>query len=134
MIRVFASLCFVVLLATSCSTPQAARMARFNEQDQANLVIRYYTDDTNYLLKPEAKDGPFLTVLKKDAILAVARQQPCRDLAVVVMIHHGGEWEVEAVRQKWEALLSEAGYQRVVILRAARGMDIDGLPVLACGG
>jgi hypothetical protein len=55
-------------------------------------------------------------------------------LAVVVMIDRGSEREVEFVRQKWEGLLTEAGYQRVVFLRASKGMDIKGLPVLAYGG
>ena len=134
MIKISASLLFVLVLATSCSTPRTSAQARFNEQERANLVVRYYTDDTSYLLKPAAKDGPFLAVLKKDAILAVAKQQPSRELAVIVMIHHGGDWEVEAVRQKWSAQLTEAGYQRVVFLRAAKGMNINGLPVLAYGG
>ena len=134
MIKVCAPLFFVVLLVTSCSTPQHAREVRFNELDQASFIVRYYTDDTSYVLKPEAKDGPFLAVLKRDAALAVARQQPSRNLAVVVMIHHGGQWEVEAARRKWATLLTEAGYQRVVFLRAAKGMDVNGLPVLAYGG
>jgi hypothetical protein len=134
MMKVSALLCLLALLATSCSTSKTARLARFNEMDQASLVIRYYTDDTSYVLKPAAMDGPFLAVLKKDAVLAVAKQQPARELAVVVMIHHGGDWEVEAVRQKWATLLTDAGYQRVVFLRAKKGMDFDGLPVLAYGG
>jgi hypothetical protein len=134
MIKVSAVLLFVVLLATSCSTPRTARLARFNEQEQANLVIRYYTDDTSYVLKPEAKDGPFLSVLNKEAVLEVAKRQPTRQLAVVIMIHHGAESELTEVKQKWGTLLTEAGYQRVVILRASKGMQVDGLPVLANGG
>jgi len=134
MMRIHALLLFVALAATSCSTPKHAQFALFNELDQASLIVRYYTDDTSYLLKPAAKDGPFLAVLKKDAVLEVAKQQPSRELAVVVMIHHGGQWEVEAVRHKWSKLFTEAGYQRVVFLRAAKGMDVNRLPVLAYGG
>ena len=134
MIKVSALLCLLALLATSCSTPNAARMARFNDVDQASLVIRYYTDDTSYVLKPAAKDGPFLAVLRRDAVLAVAKQQSSRALAVIVMIDRGSEQEVEVARQKWGGLLTEAGYQRVVFLRAKKGMDINGLPVLAYGG
>ena len=33
-----------------------------------------------------------------------------------------------------ETFLTEAGYQRVVFLRATRGWDVNGLPVLAKGG
>jgi hypothetical protein len=134
MIRVLALLLCLGFLTTSCSTTHRARQARFDQPEQANLIVRYYTDDTSYLLKPAAKDGPFLAVLKRDAILEVARQLPSRELAVVVMIDRGSEREVEFVRQKWEGLLTEAGYQRVVFLRASKGMDIKGLPVLAYGG
>ena len=41
---------------------------------------------------------------------------------------------VEAVKQKWKGLLTEAGYQRVVFLRGSKGMRVDGLPVLASAG
>ncbi len=126
-----ASLLFVLLLATSCSTP---RFAHFSEQDQASLVIRYYTDDTSYVLKPMQKDGPFLSVLKKDAVLNVAKQQPGRDLAVVILIHYAADTEANTVQSKWRNLLTEAGYRRVVFLRASGGMQINGLPLLASGG
>ena len=131
MIKVSASLLLLVLLATSCSTPRTRPAARFNGQDQANLIVRYYTDDTSYLLKPEAKDGLFLAVLNKDAVLEVAKRQPGRELAVVVLIHYSAESEAEAVKGKWRSLLTEAGYRRVVFLRGRNGMQVNGLPVLA---
>ncbi len=132
--RISASLLFVLLLATSCSTPQFAPTVRFTEQEQANLVVRYYTDDTSYVLKPAQRDGPFLSVLKKDAVLDVAKQQPGRDLAVVILIHYAAETEGAIVQNKWRSLLTNAGYQRVVFLRAKGGMQINGLPLLANGG
>jgi hypothetical protein len=134
MIRACVSLTFLALLATSCSTPQAARQVRFHEQEQANLVVRYYTDDTSYVLKPVATEGPFLAVLNKDAVLDVARQQPSRQLAVVILIHYGADSETEAVKSKWSNLLTGIGYQRVVFLHASRGLQIEGLPILANGG
>ena len=132
--KVPASLLFVLLLATSCSTPQFASTARFTEQEQANLVVRYYTDDTSYVLKPAQTDGPFLSILKKNAVLDVAKRQPGRDLAVVILIHYAAETEAAMVKTKWRSLLGEAGYQRVVFLRANGGMQINGLPLLANGG
>jgi hypothetical protein len=129
--EVSASLLLVLLLATSCTT---SRTARFAEQDQANLVVRYYTDDTSYVLKPVQTDGRFLSVLKKDAVLAVAKRQPGRDLAVVILIHYAADTEAAMVQTKWRSLLTEAGYQRVVFLSAGGGMQINGLPLLASGG
>jgi len=129
-----ASLLFVGLLATSCSTPRTSPTVRFSEQEQANLVVRYYTDDTSYVLKPVKTDGPFLSVLNKDAVLDVAKKQPGRELAVVILIHYAAETEAAKVQNKWRNLLTAAGYQRVVFLRALGGMQVHGLPVLASGG
>jgi hypothetical protein len=134
MIKISASLLFVLVLATSCSTPRTSAQARFNEQERANLVVRYYTDDTSYVLKPAKSDGPFLRVLRQDAVVDVARQQPGRELAVVILIHYGDESQAAAVKQKWTNLLTDVGYQRVVFLRSLGGMQVDGLPVLASGG
>jgi len=134
MIKVSASLLSVLLLATSCSTPRTSSQVRFNEQESANLVVRYYTDDTSYVLKPEKTDGPFLRILRQDAVVDVARQQPGRELAVVILIHYGDESQAASVKHKWTNLLTEVGYRRVVFLRALGGMQVDGLPVLAGGG
>jgi len=136
MIRNAVPLLLSVLLLTSCATfrkPMAAR-PRFGEEELANLIIRYYSDDTSYVLKPAMTEGSFLTILKKDAVLALAKEQPSRQLAVVVLIHYAAESQDEAVKHDWTSLLTEAGYQRVVFLRALNGMKVNGLPVLASGG
>ena len=130
MTKVSAWLLLLLLLATACSTPRTARVVRFSEQDKANLIVRYYTDDISYVLKPAKTEGPFLSVLKQDAVLDVARQQPGRDLAVVMLIRYGCQNEEETVRHKWTSLLTGLGYQRVVFLAAASNMQVNGLPVL----
>lgn len=130
MIKVAASLLFVLLFATACST---SRVVWFNEQEQADLVVRYYTDDTSYLLKPVKMNGPFLAVLNKDTVLDLAKQQPGRDLAVVILVHYVTADETEAVKHDWMRRLKEVGYQRVVFLRASSDMRINGLPVMASG-
>ena len=60
----------------------------------------------------------------------LARQQPGRELAVVILIHYSCQSEAEAVRHKWTNLLTGLGYQRVVFLGAAGSMQVNGLPVL----
>jgi hypothetical protein len=131
MLRISASLLFVVLLATACSTPRTTPVVRFNEQERANLIVRYYSDDTSYVLKPEKTDGPFLSILRRDDVLDVAKQQLGRELAVVILIHYACESEAKAVQSKWTNLLTELGYQRVVFLRGFGSMKVNGLPVLA---
>src|ERR1035438_2094101 len=136
MIKIPARVCVTVLLLPSCAPPRhpMAALPRFNEAEQADLIIRYYSDDTSYVLKPSMTDGPFLTILKKDAVLAMAKQQPGRQLAVVLLIHYTDEGKAEAVKKDWTSLLTQTGYRRVVFLRALNSMQVNGLPVLANGG
>jgi hypothetical protein len=129
--KVSALLLFVVLLATACSTPRASRAVRFHEQDQANLIVRYYTDETSYVVKPQKTEGPFLSIFRRDDVLDVARQQPGRELAVVILIHSPTQNATDAVKTKWTGLLTRLGYQRVVFLGGVGGRQIDGLPILA---
>ena len=131
MLKAAASLLFVLLLATACSTPQTAR---FSEQEQADLIVRYYSEDTSYVLKPSKMDGPFLSILNRDAVLDVAKQQPGRRLAVVILIRYNDESEAEKVKSTWTTKLTQVGYQRVVFLRGRNGMRVKGLPIMASGG
>ena len=132
--KVSASLLFIVLLATACSTPRTSPVVRFHEQDQANLIVRYYTDETSYVLKPEKTDGPFLSILRRDDVLEVAKQLPGRELAVVILVHYPYQGEADAVKNKWTGLLTGLGYQRVVFLGGFGGRQVNGLPILAQGG
>lgn len=134
MMKVSASLLLLAFLTTSCSTARHSQEVRFKDQERANLIVRYYSDDTSYLLKPAAKDGPFLAVLNKDTVVQIARQQAQRELAVVVLIHYPSGIEADMVKQKWSSLLGEAGYQRVVFLRGRGGMGVEGLTVVGNGG
>ncbi len=134
MIRVCVPFVCLMLLATACSTAPRHRVVHFTEQDAANLIVRYYTDDTSYLLKPARTDGPFLTVLDKEAVVEVAKQQPSRQLAVVILIRYAAESQAEAVKQKWKNLLTQAGYQRVVFLGGQNTTRVNGLAVLPSGG
>ena len=136
MIRILTPLSLAVLLLTSCATSRGptASLPRFTEEAQADIIIRYYSDDTSYVLKPFMTEGPFLTILKKDAVLALAKQQPGRQLAVVAMIHYGTEGQAEEVKHDWTTLLTDVGYRRIVFLRARNSMKVNGLPVLANGG
>jgi hypothetical protein len=129
--KVTVSLLFIVLLATACSTPQASRVVRFHEQDQANIIVRYYSDETSYVVKPQKTEGPFLSILKRDDVLDVAKQMPGRELAVVILIHYPTQDTADAVKAKWASLLTGLGYQRVVFLGGVSSRQIDGLPILA---
>ena len=86
--KVSASLLFIVLLVTACSTPQTSQVVRFHEQDQANIIVRYYSDETSYVVKPQRTEGVFLSILRRDDVLDVAKKLPGRGLAVVILVHY----------------------------------------------
>ena len=131
MMKVTASLLFILLLATACSTPQTSPVARFQEQDQANLIVRYYTDETSFVVKPQKTEGQFLSILRRDDVLHVASQLPGRELAVVILVHYPVQDTADAVKTKWTGLLTGLGYQRVVFLGGYGSRQVNGLPILA---
>jgi hypothetical protein len=135
MMKASVPLLLATFLMTSSATsrPPKAAPPRFNEQAQADLIVRFYSEGTSYVLKPKKTDGPFLTIHNKAAVLDLAKQQPGRQLAVVVLIHYVTESEAERVKHDWTTLLTEIGYKRVVFLRALGGMEVTGLLVLAGG-
>ena len=104
---------------------------RFHEQDQANLIVRYFSDETSYVLKPYKAEGPFMSILKRDDVLEVAKQLPNHDLAVVILVHYPSQTTADAVKAKWTGLLTSLGYHRVVFLGGFGGKEVNGLPVLA---
>jgi hypothetical protein len=118
-----------LILLTSCSTQRfvAKTEPKFHGTMGADIVIRYYTDDVNRVLKPLQMEGPFLTTFNKDGVLNLAKQQTGRDLAVVIMLQFNCS---DRVKQNWLSPLTQMGYKRVVFLRAENGRKVEGLPIL----
>ncbi len=129
--RICVLLLSIVLLATACSTPRASQVTRFHEQDQASLIVRYYTDETSYVLKPLQTEGPFLNILRRDDVLEVAKQLTGREMAVVILVNYPYQGQADAVKNKWTGLLTGLGYQRVVFLGGHGSRQVNGLPILA---
>jgi hypothetical protein len=119
-----------LILLTSCATqqPSATAEPKFHGTMNADIVIRYYPDDVNRVLKPLQMEGPFLTTFNKDGVLDLAKQQGGRDLAVVIMIKYNCS---DRVKQNWLTPLAQLGYKRVVFLRALDGRKVEDLPILA---
>jgi hypothetical protein len=130
MTQQFAWLLLGMLLLTSCATPRQPETARsrFNEENNADIVIRHYSDEVNRVLKPLQMQGPFLSTFDKGSVLDLATQQSGRELAVVILLKSNTS---DNVKQDWVKILKEAGYKRIVFLRAdTPGLRINGLPVL----
>lgn len=134
MTKVSGLLLLVLCLLPACTTSRTARVTRFNEQEQANLIVRYYSDDTSYVIKPATTEGPFLSILRKEDVVGLAKQQPGRELAVVILIYYPNDDQDSVVKHEWTHLLTGAGYQRVVFLRSGGSRKVNGLTVLASNG
>jgi hypothetical protein len=120
-----------LLLLSSCSTPSpVASRPRFSEADAADFIARYYSDQTSYVLKPVMMDGPYQSICDRALLLKLARQQPGRELAVVVLIHYTSAESEEPVKLTWVSDLTGLGYRRIVFLRGANGLQVNGLPML----
>lgn len=119
----------VGLSLTSCST--TGKSPKFQSQEQADLVFRYYSDQVSHALKPELKQGPFFSILTWPEMAQVAQQQPKKDLAVVILGCYA-QTNVEAeVKQRLTTTLKTSGYSHVVILRSydSRLDIINGLDI-----
>jgi hypothetical protein len=132
MTKPLACLSLGMLLFTSCATPRHPEAAgpRFNEETNADIVIRHYSDQVNRVLKPLQMEGPFMSTFDKGGVFGLATQQSGRELAVVILLKSNTS---DDVKQDWMKILKEAGYKRVVFLRSdAPSLKINGLPVLDC--
>jgi hypothetical protein len=75
-------------------------------------------------------DGPYQSICDRALLLKLARQQPGRELAVVVLIHYTSAESEEPVKLTWVSDLTGLGYRRIVFLRGANGLQVNGLPML----
>jgi hypothetical protein len=118
-----------LILLTSCAAPRprASSEPKFHEADNANVVIRYYSENLSRILKPMQMEGPFLTSFDRDGVLDLAKHQTGRDLAVVILLQFNAS---DRVKNSWLTPLKQMGYKRIVFLRAEVGMKVDGLCVL----
>jgi hypothetical protein len=98
--------------------------------EAADFIVRYYSDDTSYLLKPTMMDGKFRAICDRAFVLKTAREQPGRGLVAVVLTHYPNSGDEESAKVGWVNDLKGLGYQRVVFLRGSNSMDVKGLAIL----
>jgi hypothetical protein len=124
---------FVVglVLLSACSMPSSvASRPRFAEADAADFIARYYSDETSYMVKPVTMDGSYQSICDRSALLKLAREQPGRELAVIMLVHFQSTEAEEPVKLAWVNDLTGLGYRRIVFLRAGNGMQVNNLAVL----
>jgi hypothetical protein len=110
---------------------KAAMGSTFREGNAVDLVLEYFRPDTIYMKRPDAHDGPFLTIFTRDNIAPeITRRVVNHNLAVIVMGYIYNPDQEAALFSEWESLLGGCGFQRVVFLRGAKYKSIDGLPIV----
>jgi len=131
-----------LLFATACTSPKPdpkpmnqvddSHCAPFTDAKSANLVLEYYRPDTIYMKRPDAHEGPFLTIFTTNNIASeVKRRVPQHDCAAIVLGYIYTPEQEQTLFKNWEGIMRDCGFQRVVFLRAGRHPGkIDGLPVL----
>jgi hypothetical protein len=121
------------MLATSCATRSgsAAVGHKFREEATASLIIKYSSDQTIYMLKPEAHDGPFYRIFSRDQFCdAVTRSGADRHLAVVVIGYHRNPAQEQQVKADWAQTLAKLSFHRVVFLRANNSDPVTSLRIV----
>lgn len=82
------------------------------------------------MLKPEKLEGSFRSLLSKEQVLEIARQNQGRDLAVVVIGIYPTKAEEDLVMQGWLEPLKAMGYRQTLFLRGGRELEVKGLPIV----
>jgi hypothetical protein len=127
-----ASIGLAGLLLASCAIGPDAHSKRFHEEQFADLIIRYSTDQTIYRLRPEGRDGAFFRIFNREQIRAEAKRLGGRRFLAVVMIDymHAPFLEQELI-DSWVADFRELNFQRVVFVRAKDYEMVNGLRIVA---
>jgi hypothetical protein len=128
--RAYALLLGLALLSSCSTSTPVASQPRFTEADAADFIAKYYSDQTSYVLKPVTMGGSYQTICDLPLLLKLARQQPGRGMAVIVLVHYVTAGSEEPVRLALANELTGLGYRRIVFLRGGNGMQVNGLPVL----
>ena len=121
-----------LVLLTGCVVDQHAMSGRkFHEEDAADLIIRYSSDNTIFRLKPDAHDGPFYRIFSRQELCDLdAQRVGARNLAVVVMGYSPFVEVERQIKQGWVDNLTRLNYRHVVFLRATEKYKVNGLRVV----
>jgi hypothetical protein len=124
---------FACLTVSGCySPPQGKDTAQlFHEADSVNVVLRFYTWNTFYIVQPNFREGGFLRPLKsRDLGGAFSSLKLRRDMAVVLIGTSYRGVNLTRSVDDWKVVLAQHGFRRVVFLRDNDENKLDGLPII----
>lgn len=128
---VFIGLLFFVTSCVHVTRSTATREQRFQEADAADLVLRFYSWDSIYVIKPDSRESGFMPLFNRASVgEQLDRPQTKRDLVVVIIGNNYSSAQQEEVLRDWKTLLDVRGFRRAVFLSGTGHKSIDGLPIL----
>ena len=132
------SLCFVVSIC-GCSTVKTSYGAysddptsrHFTDDASVNAVLQFSSWDYTFLTRPQYVEGGYLQMVRRDSVSKVLDQMKVQrgTVAVVVGWTYNGE-VLSQVVSDWKTILNGCGFQRVVILRAQLGKNLNGSVII----
>jgi len=132
-----------VLSLSSCATSPSQNMEltlygegqnsgpRFADESSLNAVLQFSSWDYTFLVRPQYTEGGYLQMVRKDNVGRVLDQMKVRrgTAAVVVGWTYNGD-VLNQVVSDWKTILNGCGFQRVVILRAQMGDNLNGSVII----
>ena len=122
-----------VLFVSSCATTSrvADTSPHFHDDASVNAVLQFSSWEYTFLIRPQYAEGGYLQQVRRDTIGKVFDQMHVRrgTVAVVVGWNYNGD-VLNKVVKDWKTMLNGCGFQRVVILRAQLGNDLNGSVII----
>jgi len=130
------SLSFVAFMS-SCATQQKMVVTqfdtadttspRFTEERSVNAVLQFSSWDYTFLTRPQYLEGGYLQQVHRESLNDVFnRLQVRRGTAVVVVGWTYNGDDLKKLVTDWKGILDGCGFQRVVVLRAQMGNQLNG--------
>lgn len=111
--------------------PTAENSPRFTDEDSVNAVLQFSSWDYTFLVRPQyARDGYLQQVNGRNLAGVLNRLHVRRGTAAVVVGWTYNGDTLTGVVSDWKKILSDCGFQRVVVLRAQLGNKLNGSVVV----
>jgi len=103
----------------------------FTDDASVNAVLQFSSWDYTFLVRPQYVEGGYLQMVRRDNVGKVLDQMKVQrgTAAVVVGWTYNGD-TLNQVVSDWKTILNRCGFQRVVILRAQMGDNLNGSVII----
>ena len=123
-----------VLFVSSCATTTSQvdnGTPHFRDNSSVNAVLQFSSWDYTFLVRPQYAEGGYLQQVRRENIEKVLEQLKVQRGTVAVVVGWTYKGEVlDRVVSDWKTILGGCGFQRVVILRAQFGDNLNGSVII----